>query len=1623
MPQKKQAPKKPESKPLAIVGIGASAGGLAALKTFFTHVPENSRLAFVVVVHLSPDHESHLADLLQSHVKMPVQQVIETIALKPNHVYVIPPGCNLNTVDTHLRLSDLEEKRRERAPIDHFLRTLANTHDGNSVGIILTGTGSDGTLGIKEIKGKGGLTIVQDPAEAEYDGMPQSALSTGLVDMILPLAEIPKYIIRFANTQPKVAVPEEGEEVESNLQKLLQKVFAQVRTRTGRDFSRYKRSTILRRIQHRMQLSSVEQLDGYLKLLRERPEEVKALADDFLITVTNFFRDPEVYKQLAEEVIPSLFAKKGASDTLRIWSVGCATGEEAYSLAMLLLEEAGRHEAPPQFQIFASDLHEHSLKKAREGFYPGDIETDVSEERLKRFFVKEEGGYHIRKEVRELVVFAPHNLLSDPPFSRLDLILCRNVLIYLQREVQREVIELFHYALNPEGYLLLGTAESIEGTDLLYTEHKSNCLFRKRNVQTPEPRLPVFPLVHKRLPGPTEKDGPQEDQPVAYGVLHQRIVERYAPPSLLVSPDHKVVHLSEHVGRYLAHPGGEFTSNLFKLVREEFRIELRSALHDAKEKGVDTRSKPIRLQIEGKTCWVVLSVFPADDKLQKGFSVVIFDEQKNDAPTKAPKVSNDTQAQRDNHMQEMQIDLDYTKQQLQGIIEEYETNQEEMKASNEEMQSINEELRSTLEELETSKEELQSMNEELTTVNQENRHKVEELSQLSGDLQNLLAATDIATLFLDRQLRILRFTPRVGELFNIRMADRGRALSDYTHRLGYDELLADAQRVLKNLIPIEREVQDEEQRWYLTRVLPYRSTDDRIEGVVITFVDITQRMEVEKAMREHEALYRALASHLPGGAVFVVDQQLRYILAEGEALKEAGFAPADFEGKTLAESLEPERAKQYKYYFRQALKGQPFRWEHTDHGRHYVSHGVPLRNPAGQVYAALAVSYDLTEHKQAEEKLRRSEEHLRLIMESAKDFAIFTMDKERKITDWNAGAEAIMGYSKAEITGRAADIIFVKEDKPEEPEKEMQKAIANGRAENERWHVRKDGSRFWGSGAMMLLRAKDNEMRGFLKIMADNTERRQMEEALRQAKEEAERAAKAKEEFLAHMSHEIRTPLSAIAGLTTLLLEQGPQPSQLENLNALKFSAENLRLLINDILDFSKIQAGKISIEETDINLRDLLQSLRKAHAPRASEQGNELQFYVDDQLPEVVRTDQLKLSQVLNNLISNAVKFTRKGKVKAEVSLQQKKGKKLWVEFSVSDTGVGIPEEKQTLIFEAFAQADNSTVRQYEGTGLGLSITKLLLTNMESEIKIESKEGKGSRFYFTLPMKKGKAKVPQLGKSLPASQINTRDIRLLLVEDFEINRKIIMEFLQVWWQLVPDEAENGQEALAMVKKKHYDLILMDVRMPVMDGYQAAKAIRALPGTRFAQVPIIALTADTVSELKKHSEATLFTDVLTKPFEPKDLQKKIIHYATKYKQGTSGRGKRSKRPASKASGKPASSSANELDMQKLEDFLDHDTRKIRELLKVALQNFNEFQQSFSTTLAKRDATALDDMIHKKKMLLDMLGLHELKALLEQSLSLLQNDAPEDQIREVQQKGEAEVRQITAALENYLKEKR
>ncbi|MGE5072057.1 MAG: CheR family methyltransferase [Anaerolineae bacterium] len=857
MPTRQAAAKTPEPQDVPsappIVGIAGSAGALTALEAFFEVLPADTGLAFVVVTHLSPEHESHMASLLQSHTQMGVTQVNEKMLVEPNQVYVIPPSRNILISDSHVDVAEFTEPRGRRAPIDFFFRTLARSHR-DAVAIILSGGGTDGSVGIKEVKEQGGLIMVQDPKEAEYSSMPNAAIATGLADIVLRARDLASRLTSYARDLPGVElVTEDMAEQEWGV---VQNILAQLRRQTKHDFSQYKHSTMLRRIRRRMLLNGDATLPAYLEHIKEHPEESAVLLNDLLIGVTNFFRDHLAWEALASNVLPLVFKAKDLDVPVRIWSVGCASGEEAYSLAMLCQEVADSLADHHTVQIFASDIDEDALGRARQGIYPSAVEADVSSERLERFFTRHDDHYKVKRELRDMVLFTPHSVLRDPPFSHQDLIVCRNLLIYLQRDVQQYVLEVFHYSLNPGGYLFLGNSEWTTGKESFFrTADKAHHIYQSISWRTPEARIPPLPLLIRSAEhGRTTPMAPSNIARLPSDVTyleeqHQRSLERYGPPSILVNSASGVLHISETAGRYLLQQKGPISDDLVRLVRPELQADLRSGLYQALEHGKSSLSSPLRVMLEGEPRRVMLGVYPreaaesSEDKNQRQALVVFLEDEAR--PESAGQEPAGRTAER------LQVELGRLREQLQTTTEEYEGSSEEMKAVNEELQSINEEYHLTTEELETSKEELEAVNEELQTVNNELKSKLEEISLTHRDLENVMGAMEIATLFLDRQLRIQRFTPALTQFFNILKSDIGRPIEHLANKLGgYGGLTQDAQRVLDSLGVVDREFEVPTGGWFLIRLRPYRTVDDKIEGVVVTFVDVTAGKQAELALRQ-----------------------------------------------------------------------------------------------------------------------------------------------------------------------------------------------------------------------------------------------------------------------------------------------------------------------------------------------------------------------------------------------------------------------------------------------------------------------------------------------------------------------------------------------------------------------------------------------------------------------------------------------------------------------------------------------------------------------------------------------------------------------------------------------------
>ncbi len=833
------------SKPV-VVGVGASAGGIQALQTFFQALPDHTGAAFVVIVHLDPHSHSELSRILATRTQMPVVQVEATTKLEANRVYVIPPDRRLQITDHDVSAAKFDEPRGQRAPIDLFFRSLAGKGDG--IAIILSGAGSDGALGVKAVKEAGGIVLVQDPTEAEYSSMPRNAIATGVADFVLPVRDLSARLMELVRIKEIVGIPIDGNFDEEQLRRIL----AHLRVRTGHDFSRYKRSTVLRRIARRMQVTRTDELKSYYEFMRENGEESHALLSDLLISVTTFFRDREVFETLKNRVLPPIFSGKDAGDTIRVWVSGCATGEEAYSIAMLLQEESSRREIRPSVQVFGSDLDTRALATAREGSYPTAIEADVNEDRLRRFFQRDGDQYRVRQEVRDMVLFANHDLLKDPPFSRVDLISCRNVLIYLDRELQEQICSTFYYALNPNGFLLLGSSESAENPPGLFRVTDRNArIYQSAARPGDKPRqLP-------RLLGPIRMrdhighlgQGVTPAAALSEAAMHRRAIEKAAPPSMLIDDNHRVIHLSDSAGRFVMPSGGPLSGDAVDLVRPELRFELRTALHRLFEQDSSTLSLPILVRFNGSPHRVHIQVKrvgqAGENEPRAALVMFIEGEAVDENLSGVTQVSDET-------VRRLSQELELTQARLRTVREESEAANEELRAANEELQSINEEYRSTSEELETSKEELQSVNEELQTLNTELKLKLEIVSRAHSDLQNLMAATDFGTLFLDSGLHIKRFTDRVTELFSVTAADEGRPITDFAHQLEYADLVKDIRTVISDLAPIRREVRSLSGRWYDVRLRPYRTVDDKIDGVVLTFVDISERRHVEEALRESE---------------------------------------------------------------------------------------------------------------------------------------------------------------------------------------------------------------------------------------------------------------------------------------------------------------------------------------------------------------------------------------------------------------------------------------------------------------------------------------------------------------------------------------------------------------------------------------------------------------------------------------------------------------------------------------------------------------------------------------------------------------------------------------------------
>jgi two-component system, chemotaxis family, CheB/CheR fusion protein len=1018
-PAREKTPKtEAPAKSFPVVGVGASAGGLEAFTQLLKHLPPDTGMAFVLVQHLAPMHESALAALLSRNTRMPVAEATDGIRIQPNHVYVIAPNFNMALSGGTLRLLARTEAMRQHMPIDIFFKSMAQQRKSGACAVVLSGTGSDGTEGLKAVKAEGGITFAQDEASAKFYEMPRSAVAAGCVDFVSSPEGIAKELTAIGK-HPYLVPPPRKEPPEAAIQPgdVLHRILGRVLKATGIDFTQYRESTIRRRLQRRMLVLKVTEPDEYLRYIVQNPAEASALAQDVLICVTSFFRDPKIYIALKQRVFPRIVKRKEPKEVIRIWVPGCSTGEEVYSLAICLLEYLRERGEAPRLLIFGTDISERAIQEARTGTYPDSIAADVSPQRLRQFFVKTEHGYQISKSIRDLCIFAKHDLTRDPPFSNLDLISCRNVLIYFKALVQKRIFPIFHYALKPDGCLLLGSSESASSAAELFTT-----LDRVQKVYQKRPgtvRLPLNLPAQELALGKGEAARAPESPPSGLDLLREAqhiLLRRHTPPAVIVDADMQVHQFVGRTGAYLEPASGEASLNLLRMVREGVAFDLRDMLQEAKKEGHAVRRERRQIKSNGAARLVNLEVAPLPGvSLKERYFMVVFEpvsQEEEETPkgrgrAKQGKVRV-SKGEREIH--DLRQELDRTQKHLQTLVEEQEAANEEMRAANEEILSSNEELQSTNEELETAKEELQSANEELATMNEELENRNTELTTANSDLVNLLGSVNIPVVILDNELRIRRFTPAAERVFNMIPTDAGRRISDLRHSLDIPNLAGIITEVVESVSPRETDVRDNEGRWYSLRVRPYKTIDNRIGGAVVALLDINL---LKSSIQDQEQLLNLVPDSMVScdldGKITAWNRhsETLYGYTQREAVRS--------EVSTLLKTVFPKPIEEIR---REFLKQGTWDGEvvHTAKDGHRLpvwSHWALLRDEKNQPSAWIEVNHDLTERHRRERSLTESEHRYQRFF-ATNLAAGFQATREGQILLCNSAFAQLFGVRSAE---------------------------------------------------------------------------------------------------------------------------------------------------------------------------------------------------------------------------------------------------------------------------------------------------------------------------------------------------------------------------------------------------------------------------------------------------------------------------------------------------------------------------------------------------------------------------------------------------------------------------------
>jgi two-component system CheB/CheR fusion protein len=1370
--------------PFPIVGIGASAGGLEAFTNLLQNLPVDTGMAFVLVQHLDPDHESALAQLLGRTTSMPVSEVTDGMAVAPNRVYVIPPNTNMIIAGGILKLQPRAKTAGAHRSIDFFLESLAQDQQGRAIGVILSGTATDGSQGLEMVKAEGGITFAQDES-ARYDSMPRSAIAAGCVDFVLSPQKIAKELAHIAE-HPLVAraaplIEEDAEAPETaSRDGGFKKVLLLLRTRTGVDFSLYKPNTIHRRITRRMVLNKQKTLGDYAEFLKGNAKELEALYSDVLINVTSFFRNPEAFEALKLKVFPNLLQHPRQEDPVRVWTLGCSTGQEAYSIAMAFTEFCDKMPRAPKLQIFATDLNESLLEKARYGLYTKGLVVDISPERLRRFFVEEQGGYRICKSLRELCVFARQNVLGDPPFSRLDLISCRNLLIYFEMGWQKKILPNFHYALKPGGFLFLGASESVGPfTNLFAPADKKQKIFSKKPGPPPAYHLPVSqgrPAEKKVMAGAKREIPPDgfRSELNAQREADRVMVNQYAPPSVLINAELEVLQFRGPTGAFLEPPAGKASFNVLKMARAGLVLPLRAAINEAKKKNNPVRRKDARLDDNGRARLVNIEVVPLKNLKERCY-LILFEEAEEPRGSKqrkpgekkafSPSFSSLPSAKSSSrHVAQLERDLDEARDYAQALQEQHEAANEELQAANEEVQSANEELQSINEELETSKEELESTNEELTTVNEEMANRNTELNRVNADLSNLQTSTKLPIVLLGRDLTIRRFSPQAEKQFNLVASDVGRPFGHVRHNLDLPDLETFIGGIIASVRERECEVRDKQGRWHLLNVRPYMTLDNRVDGAVLVLVDINAVKESEQAVIAARDFAESVI-RTARDPFLILDAGLRVERASEAFYATFKVSPAESVGRTIFE-LDHGRwnVPRLRELLEDVLPRHSFfdnfevttRFEKIGE-RTMLLNARTLSETSGQPARILLGIQDISELLHFQAQMRRSELRYRRLFEASRDGVLIIDPDTRKILDANPFMTTLLGYPHEALLGKELfEIGLLKDEEASRAAFEELQKKGYIRYEDlpleTRTGQRRDVefvSTLYGEGGGRAIQCN----------IRDITERKKMEDALRQALAQlGDRAGhleqavtgrtaellatnKQLQAFVYSIAHDLRAPLRAMQGFSAMLVEEaGPTLSETgRNFgNRIGAAALFMDALLTDLLSFSVIAQRRVEL--TSVNLEGVVQFVLSRFEKEIQEKNARVETV--GPWPEVLGHDST-LNQVLVNLVANALKFAAPN-VPPLVRLRaEEHGEfiRVWVE----DNGIGIPVDHQGQIFKLFTRLHGE---KYPGTGIGLAIVEKGIERMGGRAGVESTPGQGSRFWVEL--RKAPSN-PVIQQSIPA--------------------------------------------------------------------------------------------------------------------------------------------------------------------------------------------------------------------------------------------------------------------------------